>query len=236
MPRSGSTLHYQLISAIYECAGLGKGYGFAKIELLDLPEVAVVKSEECKDWMLEAVENKQARAVGIYRDFRDIIVSLRDFYNRRAEFRNTREVWSAQEIIDREAQRILTDYYKWEKVCHYWSDYRFVINNTVAEIKQLCNYFDITLDTTEARKIARRFSLERNIVTTDNLDAWMKPDETMLTKAHISSYCGKSRWQDELSPDEIVQIEAMAGEWLIKHGYNLESGININEPSAASYG
>lgn len=210
MPRSGGTLLYQLVSEIAEAGGIAQGRGFAREGI----RRGVVKSEECCQWMLD----RRPLAFGTYRDFRDIIVSLRDFYNRRSVVKGSIARWTVAEVVRDEGQKILDDYYCWRSVCDVWFRYE---NNLVDRILEIVPaHLGVTLPLADLKAIKREYSLIRNIKRTQSQPRWIDTD-TMLTQAHISETAGRSTWREELTQDEVNLIEELAGDWLIDHNYEL---------------
>lgn len=213
MPRSGGTLLYQLTKEIAEISGKAKGRGFAKQGITS----GVVKTEFCEQWMIERVING-AQAIGSYRDFRDVILSMRDFYNRREQMQKTGKVWTIEDAL-RHRSEILDSFYCWRKHCNLW--FRFEDENYVDKILNVApQVIGITLTEQQKEAIKEKYSLENNQKHIRKMKPKMDAGPgRMLTKWHISPTCGKSRWQRELTQNEIEMIENVGGEWLRQYGY-----------------
>ncbi len=214
MPRSGSTLHYQMVKAVIESSGRGRGIGFANSKCINNAlksnEFVAIKTETYKPDLL----NYDFIAVGIVRDFRDIIVSLRDFYDRRAEFNHTVDRWTTKEIIRDHAGVILYDYFMWSRATNYWACYEDVIENKQEEA-------DIFADALELPKCSvNHLTIEEARATGESSTQWIDNDDTMLTAKHIGVYDGQSRWREELVQSDLELIYLVAGEWLEQNGYS----------------
>lgn len=183
LPRSGGTLLYHLSP--------GEKRGFAKKN----KHTGVVKSESCLDWMLDRCRNKEAIAIGSYRDIRDIVVSLQAFYNRRSVYTGSIARWTIEEVIEQDLQRIIDNFYRWNEVCSKWYCYetelygKYDINDTLERIE------------TQTGWIGRK---------------------SLYTKTHISSGRGVSRWEEVLTHKHLQAIYEVAGEWLKEYGYKVQ--------------
>ena len=212
MPRSGGTLLYQLVKEIAETGGVCKGRGFPKERYRN----GVVKTDTCQPWMIKRIK-KGALAFGTYRDFRDIIVSLRTFYTRRAFARYDRKKWTVDDVLAYRSN-ILDVYYCWQPHAT-WFKYEDVgLIRTI--IDTASNALSVRLSFEQKRDMVSWYSLEANEKRIKNQSVWMDAGSgSMLTKIHISSTRGRSTWEEALSKEDLAKVEAIGGDWLKEHGY-----------------
>lgn len=225
MMRSGSTLQYQLVGSILAATGKGKAIGEARQTSCkavlqanpDIPNIAVkVHKISYLKGVKQAIAQGEAKGVYIYRDIRDVVVSLMNF--RKADF---------EQIVFRggEFKQCLNNYYAWTSLDQMLvSQYETMSKNITAEVLTIAEHLDINLSTELAEAIAIQHTLEKQKQKIQQRAAAgsinSENPETMLQYNHINS--GKSKqWQERLSSIEIAYLESEAGEWLNQHGYQL---------------
>jgi hypothetical protein len=214
MPRSGGTLLYQLTKEIAETSGICEGKGFPKRRYRD----GVVKTDTCESWMIRRVRSNKAIAFGTYRDFRDIVVSLRTFYNRRDRVKRVGKAWTVKDVLEYRST-ILENYYCWQP---YATWFRYEDENLALNIvEKVSDFLNVSLSFAEKQAIINRFSLTSNEERIGNQKVWMDAGGgSMLTKVHISPTRGKSTWQEVLSQEDLDKIMIVGEEWLKEHNYN----------------
>lgn len=213
MPRSGGTLLYQLTKEIAEFGGICKGRGFPK----ERYQSGVVKTDTCQPWMIERVKSGEAIAFGTIRDFRDIVVSLVGFYNRRALARGPKRTWTVDDVLKYRAN-ILDIHYCWQPWAT-WFQYEspYLSQSIVDEVSKILG---VSLDSGQKGYILVRNSLKANEERIKRQKAWMDAGPgSMLTKIHISPTRGKSTWRKVLSKSDLEKIMAIGGDWLRENGY-----------------
>lgn len=214
MPRSGGTLLYQITREIAEHGNLCRGRGFAKESYTN----GVVKADVCQPWMVDRVKAGRAIAIGSYRDLRDIIVSLRTFYSRRARIKGPKKEWTVRDVLDYRGD-LLEVYYCWRQVCDTWfryedADYPMTVADGVAQ------KLNVSLSPEQKRSIVDKYDLTANERRIANQKHWMDAGPgSMLTRVHISPTRGTSTWKDVLSREDLALIEKFGGDWLREHGY-----------------
>ena len=210
MPRLGGTLLYQLTKEIAEYSGLATGKGFPKERYKD----GVVKTEFCEPWMIERVKNDKAIAFGTYRDFRDVILSLRNFYNRRELIKNTGKVWTIQDVLGHR-DKILSSYYGWQ---HNATWIRYEHGNLADRIVNNVSFvLGVRLSNRQKREFIDKYSKENNLKRIQTQKVNMEAGNgSMLTKWHIGK---PTNWREELTQKEIEIIELVGGDWLREHHY-----------------
>jgi len=206
MPRSGGTLLYQITKEICEQAGIAGGRGFAKPSV----KSGVVKTEFCEPWMID----KKDFAFGTYRDFRDVILSLRNFYNRRDAIKNTVPSWTIEDVL-RYRNVIIKSFNGWEEHA-VWIRYE---QNNLAQVMAdtVASRLNVELSDVEKTAIIEKYSKENNRQRIKKQKVDMEAGNgSMLTRWHIGN---PTNWQSELTPQEVKAIEQAGGDWLKEYGY-----------------
>ena len=232
MPRSGSTLQYQLTSAIVEFKLAGQSLGLVPVtnsislnqllqnNSLSAHKYLVIKRHKYTDEAAELVKTGKAKAIYVYRDLRDVVVSV---MNKRQE--------SFEQIAKGNfVENCLDNFYKWASLEDIFvSKYEELTVNLKKEVMRISNYLGFELNEDSAEKIAENYSLDRQIQRIKNFDyetqgigqGSVKCEPiSLLHQNHISS--GKSgQWRHSLSRQEVSTIENIADFWLIEKGYKL---------------
>ncbi len=211
MPRSGGTLLYQLTKEIAGQKGI-RGKGFAKRKI----KRGVVKADRCEGWMIERINNG-ALAFGTYRDFRDVIVSLRTFYTRRSQAKGRGRQWTVKDVLEYRPN-ILEVYRCWQPYAMW---FRYEDDNLALNIvENVTDFLGVSLSSIEKQAIIDKYSLVSNEKRIRGQNVWMEAgDGSMLTKIHISPTRGRSTWREALSREDLVRVEAIGGNWLKEYGY-----------------
>lgn len=212
MSRSGSTVQYQITKEIAEShvlsVGMGFGIGFKG-------EDAVIKTEPPKQHLIRLVEEDVAIAIGIYRDPRDVAASLMKWREKKGKdgsFEGVTEEW----------QNAIIWWNAWEPLCSYRSKYENVHpDKWYLEVLGIADILGVKMNVTEARLIAKKWSIKRNLARQEKQSRWMDFG-TMLTEAHVSDTMGMSVWRDVLTDEQAHQVIEFAGEdWMKEHGYSI---------------
>ena len=211
MARSGGTKQYQLTVAVAKRYNLGIPREFG---IHYTPgENAVVKFEEFKEKYYVPVKQGRARAIGIYRDPRDVVTSLIEWRRRQGKpYTFESRLW----------HRVFDRWQNWEPLCSHVARYEDCHPfNWAAEVVEIGRVFGVDIGPDEAREIAATWNVRRNIERQEAQGAWFN-GETMLTQTHISPDRGRSRWRERLTPEQAREIEEYLGaEWMDGHGYRL---------------
>jgi len=216
MSRSGGTAQYQIATEIVETYALGSGAAHGPIEDRGTTPSVVVKKEPAHEWAIDMVKNGRAIAIGIYRDPRDVTVSLMKFLKARGKGDHTfaRSRWSWENAI--------LWWKKWEPLCAHVARYEDVHpGGWGKEAEEIASVIGIELEDGEAERIARKWCLERNKIRQGQNVQWLER-RTMLVRAHVSETLGESVWRDVLTKEQAMQVEDFAGaKWMEEHGYSL---------------
>lgn len=220
-------MQYQLAAELIESLRLGRRLGFINSETFKTlrdkegaqKELQVVK---CHDYIKDAAElikKNEARAVYIYRDIRDVVVSVM----------NVTKKGFYHAIKDGQADYFL-------KVDHGWrscpniliSRYEEMVDNRTGEVLRIAAYLGIKTEEVSAAEIARKFSMEEQKKRIQEVDYKRIYQESgrddapepfsMLKSTTITS--GKiKQWSARLTSFQIGMIEGIAGSWLRKNNY-----------------
>lgn len=236
--RSGSTLQYNIVADIVENTNSGIRIEF--VSPADFPlikekykEVAgykVFKTHFLTEEIKHEIEVEGALAFYTYRDVRDVIVSL------------INKEWAKKEkkSIKDATIKYLNDYYSWMNiennlVLRKYEEFYLKINK---ECDFIANVLKLKLDEDVKQMIVDKLSLnnlkeklqQRDVdVVEYNGNHFDK--KTLLHINHINNG-DANQFLDFLNIDEILEIEAIATNWLCNNGYNL---VWAKKPSFISY-
>jgi tetratricopeptide (TPR) repeat protein len=244
MNRSGSTVHYQIVVDLIESNHLGMSIGWIdnfNSQALETLQNAIARKDKflvikCHRYTPTAaalVEAGLAKAVYIYRDVRDVAVSL------------SRKFFPSIEAVlsDRALESSLENYYGWTSLPNVMiSQYELTIGNLSQEVIKIAKYLGISIEK-KARSIAQKLSIEEQQKTIQNFnnssvrlktgigDDYYDP-VSQLHNRHI--YSGQpNQWKDVLSVEQITSIENLAFSWLIDRGYPIAT-LQIDPSQSAS--
>lgn len=233
MPRSGSTLHFQVTAKIVEEARLGKRVEWVKPKLFrELrkqyagdPSWKVFKTHYCTEAMAKEFRRRNAAGVYIYRDLRDVFVSAMRKYELTFEL-----MWN-RPFLD----NCLEYYQTWTSLPNVLvSKYEAMMEDLPAEVGRIAAHLGLQLEIGQCRQIAVAHSLDRQKERIQDAirQGQLRPrtatgplydPHTQLYTNHIHS--GEiGGWKEVLSSAQVTRLEAKAGDWLVAHGYELSSG------------
>ncbi len=230
MPRSASTLQYQLASEMVEKKRLGtrvtwyKPSEHAKMieQYRHYDGFKVCKSHQYTKPLAELLNKNQAKGLYIYRDLRDVICSIKTKFNTPYD----------EAKLARDVELFIAAHNAW--LAHRnvrASRYEDILTDIRPEVRGVAQLLGVVLADDEVEDYAQQFCLEsqRERVASfqQRLHTLVRETDTvsydphsMLHANHIGS--GQiNRWRTELQPWELATIEKVAGPWLKKHGYAL---------------
>ncbi len=228
MPRSGSTVQYQLTKEIVENNGNGKAIGFVRKS--EYKELYHKYNGQCKNIVIKShrfipdavplFEEGNAKAIYVYRDIRDAVLS-------RIKKRNiTFKCSEALELV----QLNLGTYYQWQYVSPILiSKYEDMVADLKSEALRIGQHLEIEVSEEYASELERKYSIEQQKKRIASFNYEIKgvkqkrwnahyDKETQLHSNHIRS--GKTeQWKTDLSSMQVALIEERAYDWLMAQGY-----------------
>lgn len=233
MPRSGSTLQFQITARLVEDSGLGKRVEWCRPA--DFPrlrnkysnykKMKVFKSHVATDDIIQEFDRQNAMGVYIYRDIRDVVVSHMRKYS--TGFQDLLKI----KFID----KWIGNYYKWVNLEQVLvSKYEEVFSDLGTEVKRISNHLGLSLSQPRCLEIAAEFALNKQLDRIEKFKTTLPPRElnengvtfdphSLLHTDHIHS--GEiGAWKKYLTGKEVREIEGKAGKWLETNGYRLANG------------
>lgn len=231
MKRSGSTVQYQIAKEIIERNKLGKGLGFVVADDFSRisekykngPEMVVIKTHDFLEDKLQTLERDQYKAVYIYRDLRDVTVSIMAKGNR--VFSRFMLSGALDQILEADA--------KWRTVDNLLiSCYEFMIDNLAQEVRRIAEFLEIQLQEEEINLLAEQLSLGnqvKRIKAVPNDEKEIKKgkqkqiyvdQKSLLHENHIHSGA-YGQWKTSLTPVQIGIVESYVYSWLLLQDYHI---------------
>jgi hypothetical protein len=231
MPRSASTLQYQIAAELLETRGLGQRIGYADRstfptihrECLTQAGTKVVKIHQYVPQAEDLARLGDALFLYSVRDIRDVVVSRRE--QARISFEQAASAEALREII--------RDHQQWTRLSPILvSRYEEITGNLEREIARIALFLRVTLDPTQVSLLATRFGVEAQRRRVDGLRqgalkaSAFKPYDphSQLHLGHIQS-AHTGRWRNELSEEQVALVEARAGRWLARNGYEVSQPL-----------
>jgi len=227
--RSGSTLHYNLISRIVEKFELGKRIDFyppdqfptAQKKYADYNGIKVFKTHKLTPEI--ALELRENRAIGFftYRDLRDVIVSLAN-----KSGKGIGGGLSSNGFVE----NYLNNFYQWQNVSNvYFSRYENFAFDISSEVLRI---FSILKVDNANQQIAKDIAIELNInkqkeIALNSTNRQKAGNAVfdrkfLLHKNHINS--GQyGQWKLQMNAKEVHKVEGLAYNWLLNNGYEVTS-------------
>ena len=231
MIRSGSTLQYQLASAIVERAEIGERMTYApeaefervsREHACQSGRMLVFKAHVCTPALIEACADDGALVVYSYRDIRDVAVSsLRKFGK---SFEELRDAGWLDQAID--------DYYKWCSLpTAMVSRYEEMRDDILGETARINRHLGAPLRIEEVEKIASGFTLETQKLRVEELKARVGRQvgnqdivfdaKELLHHNHI--HTGEiGAWRRLLSAEQIAFLNERYKTWLVDAKYETQ--------------
>lgn len=231
MQRSGSTLLYNLASRLVVESGRGDAAGW--VDRLPRAEIAaraghgitVVKVHEPDqvEDLEGALASGEALCIYVYRDIRDVLVSLMDF----------RDQTFGQVAHSGRLRRILGSSEEWFRadlaVVFRYESFK---DDLVTAAATLNARLGLELDDERLARIAEELGIDRQKqrLPSEGEGRWGHDPGTLLHPDHIRS--GEhGRWRARLDPGEVAFVERVAGPWMRARGYDVTRGALPRELS-----
>jgi len=233
MQRSGSTLQFQITAQLVEAAGLGKRVEWVKPELFGKlrkahatePGWKVFKMHVCTEKMAKEFHRQNAMGIYVYRDLRDVMVSMMRKYD-----------MAFDALLDRGfVDDCLLQYQRWTSLPRVLvSKYETMMADLASEVERIAAHLGIALGAEQYRQIATEHGIEQqrqrieHAKNSSNLrrgvvDSVRFDPHTNLHTNHIHE--GEiGGWKKALAHEQIARLEYKGGAWLRAHGYELSGG------------
>lgn len=244
MYRAGSTLQYNLTSALLRHHGLGdsvgfldEGYAGSLTERFGIPQgILVVKAHRITPEIKNLLFRGEALSIGVYRDIRDVVVSLKDFLG--VDF-----AWVKSEGW---LEKCVEGLSEWEDCPgHLSSRYDHLIEDPALEVLRIAAHLNLVCDWPLANGIAKEYTAEKQLARMDGIREQMmrlgvsgmySDPETELHPNHI--FDGQNqKWVGRLNQEEVTYIEERYAGWLLNRGYPLAAFFaeTKSEPGISSF-
>lgn len=213
LPRSGSTVRYQIATALAERnGGVGLGWDWEAVRAefaRPVEPVRVVKVHEPRAWVEQELNPEFTRYVFSYRDLRDAIAShiQKDGPMEEAVLRDFTASMLAWDRHFRARRHVLV------------SRYEDALGDLTPEIARIEEFLGLTLDPRERSELAARLSPESQRAYIERLAFGGAYDPaTLLHKKHINDGA-VGKWRHVLTPEQVHLIDELARGWLGERGY-----------------
>jgi hypothetical protein len=206
MPRSGSTLQYQIVKEILEKNGFINNYGwlnkddmsgFFTLQKNNYKKPILIKVHDFHPIFLEERIFKNSLFIYVHRDVRDVFIS----HMNKWKFNFDKLIKS--NFLD----EIENNYFEWINFKRsYKTDYTNLTNNTKEQVVEISKYLNLELNNEEALLISEKLSIDKQkeyikSISTDQL----YDNNELLHWNHINS--GESNQWRKLSLDQIKILE-----------------------------
>jgi len=227
MRRGGSTLQYHLVSSLVEVAG-GVVLGLTSPESFpnqfehhsDKDGYLVVKCHRFVPELGQLVPTGQAKAVYIFRDIRDVCVSL--------QHKNDDSFLDM--IRQGFPEDVLSEYHYWTGLPEaYVSKYETVMADMHDEVKSLAAYLGVSVSDGEIIAIAEQhsFSKQKENIARFNYESDGLGEghnrydpNSLLHPNHLRS--GKSeQWKSDLTRLQVAYVEYCGYSFFVEEGYRI---------------
>jgi hypothetical protein len=221
MPRSGSTVQFQIAARIVESANAGTRVEWVNPnDFVRLREkyagfhgMKVFKTHTLIDEIRREFDKNNAIGLYIYRDLRDVFVS--SMVKESSDFST---VWKSG-FLD----RCTESFNAWTNLPGILvSRYEDVVLNLGTEVTHIANRLSIELSKEQVADIAEDYSIEKQkerMIRVKNMEKIFDESE-LLHSNHIASG-NTGQWRERLSALQVFRIELKVGWWLRKYGYDL---------------
>jgi hypothetical protein len=230
MPRSGSTLQFQLTAHLVEHAGLGSRVEWVRPEefprLRDAGTAArgwkVFKTHTCTPDIRAEFEAGNAKGVYVFRDVRDVLAS------------RMRKAGVAFDHLweDGFLDRVLVGFDRWTSIeAVLVSRYEDMVTNLPGEVGRIAAHLGIAIGRDDCERVASEYTLSRQrerirqaeatgrLQRLQGLSVLYDPVSNLHVD-HIRSGRG-GEWRTVFTRAQVAVIEGRAKEWLVANEYAL---------------
>jgi hypothetical protein len=228
MPRSGSTLQFQLTAHLVEWAGLGERVEWVRPE--EFPRLRskysgragwkVFKSHACTREIRAEFDLHNAKGVYVYRDVRDVVVS-----RMRKRDQTFNVLWQGGGL-----DNLLSGFDRWTSIHGVLvSRYEDMVVQPAGEVDRIARHLGIRIRRDECENVASQYTVAQQFQRIreaeaagrlEDRDGFRYDPKSNLHVNHIRS--GKSgEWRHVLTHTQVALIEERAKRWLLANGYAL---------------
>jgi hypothetical protein len=241
MMRSGSTLQYQIATALVEKMGKGIGIGEVRdancrqlINAKPEHQMQVLKVHQLRHLkgVKEALEQDEAKCIYSYRDIRDVTTSL--IRMRKSTFEKV--TFQTQEI-----KECINDFYAWTSLKNVLvSRYEEMTKDLTNEVMKISHHLGLNCSLEEAQELANEFSLKKQKMRIEQWQAQQIKEsvyydpKTLLHANHINSD-GKQNNSIKLTSLQIAYLDNMAEKWLKSQSYPIFSSLIMRKIAYLKY-
>lgn len=226
--RSGSTLQYNFLSQIVERTDAGKRvehfkpeeFPSMKLKFKEYEGFLVIKTHTLTNYILEEIYGGNAIVVHSYRDIRDVVVS----------YINKGWIGHNEDQIKGCVNQYLKENEDWTNLntMLYSRKYENFAFDIAREVLYFADILKLNLDEADVVSIVNELRIEnlkekQNKIAEKNIrqsSGNRFDQETLLHTNHINDG-SINQYIDNLSENEIVLIESISYDYLLKHEYNL---------------
>jgi hypothetical protein len=184
----------------------------------------VYKNHNYSDSMGALLTSGAAKGVYVYRDLRDVFVSF--MHKQDAPFER---LWKRDILAE-----LVQNYDDWARQPHMLvTRYETMMADLVGEVKRIAAHLGLTLSADQAQAIADQYSVDKQLERINSATDLMRhagikrvgvDKHSLLHENHISEEQGQvDQWKTALTPEQVAQIEAKYGGWLLACGYELSA-------------
>jgi hypothetical protein len=234
MPRSGSTLQFQLTAHLVEGAGLGSRVGWVHPEefprLRDNGAAAggwkVFKTHTCTPEIRAEFEAGNAKGVYVFRDIRDVLASRMKKAGVAFD-----DLWGGRFL-----EQVLTGFDRWTSIdAVLVSRYEEMVADVPGEVGRIAAHLGIAVARDDCERVASEYTVARQrelirqaeatgrLQRLQGLSVLYDPVSNLHVD-HIRS--GRSgEWTTVFTRAEVAMIEDRTKEWLVANKYGLSLSV-----------
>jgi hypothetical protein len=236
MYRAASTWQYNVVSHLVETFGVGRRIGYFTetegekfrthyAQHADSHQFLVLKSHHRHPEFANALAERCALGVYIYRDLRDVAFSLAHRFNTTFE-----AVVREKRLIH---HSIENDEFWRSQPRMILQQYEQVIKDPITAIVQLAKHLGLEVSSEYAEQVADQYSFSSNFERTravaerfvaqgidlsDPQHGLSYDEQTLFGWNHLRD--GRAGgWRDEATPEQLLTLLAACGAWLVLRGY-----------------
>ena len=234
MPRTGSTLQYLLTKEIVESCKNGRVMGFVndnetfleRLQCIDVErEVVAIKCHRYLAAFDEVFVRGHGKAVFVYRDIRDALVSRLNHLDIDFDYKIARSfIVSSLKFYD-----------AWTATPNvHVTSYEAMTADVMSEAVSIGGHLGIAIPNELAAALADKYGIDQQRQRIQEFDyaregvrtnTSVYDPETQLHQNHIHSGASE-QWRSSLTEEQVRFVESLAGEWLTERGYRVSNAVS----------